>query len=193
MISGTPTAVAAQANYTVTAAYGTSSTSATIQITLTHRLWSIGRRRSRLWWEWQSRRMRPRWPEPSRVSVSPALPAGLSLNPSTGIVSGTPTAVTTQANYTVSATDSLGNTSAILTITVLQAPLLELGHGYGIGEIRFVGIACSAERRHLRALGTLELHYRRDCCQWRWRRRNRNGWPDSRCRHSRCPRSNWGV
>jgi hypothetical protein len=39
-------------------------------------------------------------------SISPSLPAGLSLNTSTGIISGPGTAVSPQTNYTVTVTDS---------------------------------------------------------------------------------------
>jgi hypothetical protein len=56
-------------------------------------------------------------------SVSPALPAGLSLSTTTGILSGTPTAVTATAGYTVTASNSAGNTTATLAITVNAAPL----------------------------------------------------------------------
>src|SRR5208337_1695671 len=55
-------------------------------------------------------------------SVSPALPAGLSLSTSTGIISGTPTAVAATASYTVTASNSTGSTMATLTITVNPAP-----------------------------------------------------------------------
>ncbi len=51
-------------------------------------------------------------------SVSPVLPDGLSLDPATGVISGTPTAVTAQANYVVTATNSGGSTTANLSITV---------------------------------------------------------------------------
>ena len=51
-------------------------------------------------------------------SVSPILPAGLSLNTSTGVISGTPTAVTTTGSYTVTGSNSAGSTPATLTITV---------------------------------------------------------------------------
>jgi hypothetical protein len=44
--------------------------------------------------------------------VSPALPAGLGLSPSTGIVSGIPTAVTAAVNYTVTASNAGGSTTA---------------------------------------------------------------------------------
>lgn len=56
-------------------------------------------------------------------SVTPALPAGLSLSASTGTVSGTPTVVAPTATYTVTATGSGGNTTTSLSITVNdQAP-----------------------------------------------------------------------
>ena len=51
-------------------------------------------------------------------SVSPDLPAGLSLSTSTGIISGTPTAVTAAASYAVTASNAAGSTTAGLTITV---------------------------------------------------------------------------
>src|SRR5512133_453730 len=41
-------------------------------------------------------------------SVSPALPAGLTLDTSSGVISGTPTAVAARATYTVTATNSGG-------------------------------------------------------------------------------------
>ena len=58
--------------------------------------------------------------------VSPSLPAGLALNISTGIITGTPTAVTATASYTVTATNSAGFTTASLTITSLPKPNAEL-------------------------------------------------------------------
>ena len=54
-------------------------------------------------------------------SVSPALPAGLSLNTSTGVISGTPTAVTATATYTVTAGKSAGTSSVGVVITVNAA------------------------------------------------------------------------
>ena len=51
-------------------------------------------------------------------AVSPALPAGLALNPTTGIISGTPTAFSTSANYTITATNTGGSTTAQLNIAV---------------------------------------------------------------------------
>ncbi len=54
-------------------------------------------------------------------SIVPALPAGLSFNATTGVISGTPTTPTTLATYTVTASNSAGSTQAVLTITVNQA------------------------------------------------------------------------
>jgi hypothetical protein len=54
-------------------------------------------------------------------SVLPALPTGLTLNPTTGTISGTPTAVSSIASYTVTATNSGGSTTASLSIAVVSA------------------------------------------------------------------------
>ena len=51
-------------------------------------------------------------------TVSPSLPAGLSLDSSTGAISGTPTAVTSSATYTVTASTTGGSTTADVTIVV---------------------------------------------------------------------------
>jgi uncharacterized repeat protein (TIGR01451 family) len=51
-------------------------------------------------------------------SVSPSLPAGLSLDSSTGAISGTPTAVTSSATYTITASNTGGSDAATVTIEV---------------------------------------------------------------------------
>ena len=55
-------------------------------------------------------------------AVSPALPAGLTLNTSTGVISGTPTTLAASADYTVTATNTDGSTTAALKLAVVQAP-----------------------------------------------------------------------
>ena len=55
-------------------------------------------------------------------SVAPALPAGLTLNPTTGVISGTPTVSAAAANYVVTATNTGGATAATLNITVSDPP-----------------------------------------------------------------------
>jgi hypothetical protein len=51
-------------------------------------------------------------------SVSPALPLGLSLDASSGVISGTPSAAASSADYTVTATNGTGSTTAAVTIEV---------------------------------------------------------------------------
>lgn len=56
--------------------------------------------------------------EPNLYSVSPSLPAGLILDNTTGIISGTPTIPTALATYTVTATNDCGSTARNITIAV---------------------------------------------------------------------------
>jgi hypothetical protein len=53
-------------------------------------------------------------------SVSPSLPAGLSLDAATGIVSGTPTAVAAVAVYVVTATNASGSATVNLSIAIAE-------------------------------------------------------------------------
>ena len=59
-------------------------------------------------------------------SVSPPLPAGLVLNSSTGVISGTPSAVTATAIYGVTANNAAGSTTGNLSITVVPQPPVDL-------------------------------------------------------------------
>ena len=54
-------------------------------------------------------------------SIDPALPTGLSIDPTTGVISGTPSATAASASYTVTATNAGGNTTATLTVAVVAA------------------------------------------------------------------------
>jgi len=58
-------------------------------------------------------------------SIDPALPTGLLLNPTTGVISGTPSVTSASAIYTVSATNVGGSTTTTLTI----------GVGYAVGPV----------------------------------------------------------
>jgi len=55
----------------------------------------------------------------SSYAVAPALPAGLAIDATTGAISGTPTAVTAETAYTVTASNSAGSTTFPLTIATL--------------------------------------------------------------------------
>lgn len=55
-------------------------------------------------------------------SINPSLPLGLQLDSVTGIISGTPTTIKTQATYTITATNSYGFTSKSISIDVQGKP-----------------------------------------------------------------------
>jgi hypothetical protein len=66
----------------------------------------------------------------SGFQVSPQLPAGLALDASTGIISGTPSAAAALASYTVSAVSSAGGTvNASLSITVKDIAPSSISYG----------------------------------------------------------------
>jgi len=54
----------------------------------------------------------------SSYAVTPALPSGLTINGTTGAISGTPTATRAKATYTVTATNGSGSTTAAIDIVV---------------------------------------------------------------------------
>jgi N-acetylneuraminic acid mutarotase len=56
-------------------------------------------------------------------SVSPALPAGLKLDASTGAISGTPTELTAQATYVVTGTNATGITTCNFVTSVVGTPI----------------------------------------------------------------------
>ncbi|HSD13827.1 MAG TPA: T9SS type A sorting domain-containing protein [Flavobacterium sp.] len=51
-------------------------------------------------------------------SISPDLPNGLNLNPVTGVISGTPTVTSPISDYTITATNSFGSSSFVVSIEV---------------------------------------------------------------------------
>ena len=61
-------------------------------------------------------------------SVSPSLPAGISFDPATGMITGAPTVLKTATAYTVTATNSFGSTQATVTVTVIDAPPTALNY-----------------------------------------------------------------
>lgn len=59
---------------------------------------------------------------PVSFGVAPALPTGLSLNTTSGEITGTPTVSGLTAMYTVTATNTVNSVQKVLTITIIGAP-----------------------------------------------------------------------
>ncbi|HEY5809562.1 MAG TPA: putative Ig domain-containing protein [Povalibacter sp.] len=130
-ISGTPSAAHAQANYVVTAANSTGSTTFTLSITvrmaapksLSYRnpqTYDVGIPIASLFPTVTG--------TVTSYSVLPALPSGLSINSATGQISGTPTAARAIRNYVITAANSTGSTTFNLSITVVLTPPSSLSY-----------------------------------------------------------------
>eukprot|EP00929_Paragymnodinium_shiwhaense_P049301 TRINITY_DN24877_c0_g1_i1.p1 TRINITY_DN24877_c0_g1~~TRINITY_DN24877_c0_g1_i1.p1 ORF type:complete len:1063 (+),score=301.91 TRINITY_DN24877_c0_g1_i1:64-3252(+) len=77
--------------------------------------------------------------EVDEFSVSPELPAGLSLDKGNGLISGTPTEVVEEKTYEVQAKNTTGSTSANVTFAIKTLPPSELKYPgvddkYTVGE-----------------------------------------------------------
>ena len=126
IISGTPTVLSAAANYTITATNTEGSTTTSLNITVNDIAPSVLTYSANPATYIKDRAITTNTPTSSggavvSYSVSPALPAGLTLNTSTGFISGTPTALSAAANYTITATNTGGSTTATMNISVVLA------------------------------------------------------------------------
>ena len=137
IISGTPNAVAAQANYTVTASNAGGHSSFAISITVNDIApaglsYSVNPATYAA-----AAAIAPNTPSWSNAGGTPTsfaltagpglLPQGMSLDPATGVISGTPATQTAQATYTITATNSGGSTSTAVDITIIpQAPYIQV-------------------------------------------------------------------
>ncbi len=127
VITGTPTAITATATYTVTGTNTGGSTTVGLVITVNDVPPSALAYSANPAVYTRGTAIAPNTPSNSggaivSYSVSPALPAGLSLNTTTGVITGTPTAITPTATYTVTGTNSGGSTTVGLVITVNDVP-----------------------------------------------------------------------
>lgn len=59
-------------------------------------------------------------------TISPALPAGLNFDPSTGTISGTPLGILPATNYTITATNTEGTSSTSISISIVNAPTINI-------------------------------------------------------------------
>jgi hypothetical protein len=57
-------------------------------------------------------------------AISPAAPAGLTFNTTTGLLSGTPTSVAPATTYTITATNATSSTTQTFTLTVTAVPVV---------------------------------------------------------------------
>jgi hypothetical protein len=130
VISGTPTSVSPLTVYTITATNSAGSGNTTINITVNPapvalpaftyspavNVYTIPKTVS----------LTPISTGGAIVSftVSPALPTGLSLNSSTGVISGTVSAISPQTTYTIVGTNASGTGRATMQITVNANPIV---------------------------------------------------------------------
>jgi PKD repeat protein len=129
VITGTPTTVTGTANYVITATNAAGFTTFTLSITITSGVVAPINLKYSLnpATYGTGTQIAPNTPSSgggavTSYSVAPALPLGLSLSPTTGVITGIPTTVTGAAPYIVTASNSAGSTTATLSITVMAAP-----------------------------------------------------------------------
>jgi Putative Ig domain len=138
-ISGTPTAVAELADYTVTAsnAGGSTTTAVAIAVDAVAPSISYGGTSFTLTVAMPAQGLTPTNSGGAAVtwSISPTLSAGLTFSTTTGVITGAPAAVAAPVSYVVTAQNSGGQGTASLTLGV-QSVLLDLGHAQPIDLLR---------------------------------------------------------
>jgi len=125
-ISGTPTVVSADTNYTITATNAGGSNSTVVSLAVNDIAPSTITYTPNSFTLAKDSAMTAVTPTSSggavvSWSISPSLPAGLSLDTSTGAISGTPTVSSTSTTYTITATNTGGSATATVTILVTDA------------------------------------------------------------------------
>jgi hypothetical protein len=137
VISGTPAAEAATAIYTVSGANSGGRATAAVTLTVNRPPPKIGYASSSLLFiTGQSNRAAPTnsGGAVSSWSITPALSAGLSLDNADGSISGMPAAPVAPVTYTITARNSGGTDSVMLTINAAGV-LLDLGHVAAVGQV----------------------------------------------------------
>ena len=164
-LAGTPTVAAAQAVYTVTGTNAAGSNTAALTLTVNvvsgppaglrygtnPASYAVGAA------------ITPNAPSSTggtitAYAVTPTLPSGLSLHPTTGVVSGTPTATAAQAVYTVTGTNSLGSTTANLTLTVTVAPTPPTSLTYSANPVTYPTNAAITPNRPSNTGGSIDAY-----------------------------------
>jgi hypothetical protein len=121
VISGTPTTAQASANYTVTASDGTNSATATISLGISSPppalLPATQTIDAHVGEAIATSVITETTGCTTSMTIAPSLPAGLTFDPATGVISGTPTEVSPSTAYTITM-DCRGGEGAISTSTV---------------------------------------------------------------------------
>ncbi|HLN95540.1 MAG TPA: Ig domain-containing protein [Flavobacterium sp.] len=94
-----------------------------------------------------------------QYSISPALPDGLTLDSSTGSISGTPTTETPTTSYTVTATNAAGSTTATIQITIVAASPAILVHYWNFNSLPTGTLTTVAPDSSMLAAGTASITY----------------------------------
>ncbi|MFI5159897.1 MAG: putative Ig domain-containing protein [Sphingobacteriales bacterium] len=131
VISGTPTATSASTIYTITATNGTGSTTTTVTISVNNTAPNISYSPGTVSYS-VGTAITAATPNNTggaastwAITAGGSMPAGLTFNTSTGVISGTPTAVFPTTTFTIKATNGSGNSSTNLIITVSpHAPII---------------------------------------------------------------------
>ena len=121
VISGTPTVLSSATDYTVIAGNTGGYTLATVRITVIELIPNISYNTPNIFTKGTAiSSLSPTNTGGLVVSyrISPSLPAGLSFNTSTGVISGTPTGLIATTTFSVIATNTGGSDTANLDITV---------------------------------------------------------------------------
>lgn len=129
VISGAPAAAQEAVSYVITASNSAGSTNTLIQISIKGAPANLSYAASpAAWWAGVAHQISPTVTgEATAWSVAPALPAGIAIDPATGVIHGTSTAAQAAADYTVTAANPAGATTATVSIAVNGAPA---GLGY---------------------------------------------------------------
>jgi WD40 repeat protein len=165
VISGVPAAISATANYLVTASNSSGSTTATVALTVIDHEPRIAYSSPSYHFTTQHAvRLEP-WSAGGTVvnwSINNALPAGLTFDTATGIISGTPTQLGQRGEYAVTAQNSGGITGyffriGVATEVVKDGVLIDHGHQYDALEIvRAATRIASLDGTHLAVLWDAE-------------------------------------
>ena len=129
-ISGTPTAVSASTNYTITATNSSGLDTVTLTITVNAAAVAVpsisissATVTATVGTAIADITITSSGGTVASYGIAPTLPDGLTLDPSNGTISGTPTAVSGSTNYTITATNSSGLDTVTLTIVVNAVPV----------------------------------------------------------------------